>query len=306
MNSTQVREMCGAVAPQPVGKHLVNCLLVVLVAVALLLVDFSAEAEAAKRRRRGSSRHSRAAAAQARKQQMIKSIQQQVAVARQVLDAAESQAAMSQAQVNQALSKLSGIREDIERGHDDAEQAAKTLHGIEAEILAEQQPDSDLVRAQAILAEAKDDMHDAMHRLIRLPDVDEKPGDAARLTDLANLSPVQRKLLENDNDYQAAQDQMREAGRNVDQVRQKLLRAESNWVAARQDLAEARRRSRDESQQAKTAGLSSLGDRQDLRKAQDVATAARTIIAKGEALLRQLEEKSSSSNATSSGSTPKK
>lgn len=306
MSLTEVGGTSRADALRSVRSCFCKFLLVALIAVAMLLVDFSAEAEAAKRRRRGSSRSSRAAAAaKARKERTIKSIQQQVAAARQVLAAAESQTAMSQAQVNQALSKLSGIRDDLETGHDDAEQAAKTLHEIEAEILAEQQPDSDLGRAQAVVAQAKDDVHREIHRVLRLPNVHEKPGDAARLTDLANLSPVQRKLLENDNGYRSAQDRMREAGRNADQVRQKLLQADSNWVAASQDLAEAKKRSRDESQQAKTAGLSSLGDRRDLRSAQNVAAAARAIIAQGEARLRQLGAKSSG-GGSSSGTTPKR
>lgn len=56
---------------------------------------------------------------------------------------------------------------------------------------------------------------------------------------------------------------------------------------------------------AKAAGLGSPGDRQDLRTAQNVAAAARSIIAQGESRLRQLGA-SPSGGGHSSGTKPKR
>ena len=132
-----------------------NCLLICLIAASSLLIHLSSDAQARGRKSGGRNRQAAAAAA-ARKQQMIKATQQEVAVARQVLGSAESQAGMSQAQVAQAVEKLSGIREAIKTASSDVQEAAKALREIEAEIIAEQGADSDVVRAQTNLDQAKE------------------------------------------------------------------------------------------------------------------------------------------------------
>ncbi len=272
-----------------IGRCFFNRFLIALVVVGLLLVAFSNDAEAAKKRKRGSSRNRRAAAtAKARKQQAVKSIQRQVAAARQVLVAAESQGRMSRSKVNQAISKLSKIHIDIENAHQDLQESAKTLHEVEAEIRSEQKPDSDLSRANAAMAKAKDDVNLAIHRVLRLPEDHGASVGDERLKDLAKLSPEQRKTLESDSSYAVARGVMKAAGREAEQIRRKVFRSDPEWVAARRDVVDAEMRSRKGSRQARTTGLGSLGDRQDLRKAKNVAAAARTVIARGEIRIRQL------------------
>ena len=86
-----------------------------------------------------------AAAAKAHREKMISSLQQQVAKAQQILEKAASKSQMTQAELNSATSRLSGIREEIEDTQHDAVEAAKTLHEVEAELLAHQGPGSEYV-----------------------------------------------------------------------------------------------------------------------------------------------------------------
>lgn len=272
-----------------------------MIAVALLLAGSLGDAQAAsKRGARYNSNASRqaAAAAKARKAQQIKSIQQQLSVARQILANAESQTAMSQGEVNQALAKLSGIRTEIESAEDDVEQAVKTLHAIEAEILAEQPPDSEFATALAAETQAKDDVHRAIHRVLGLPEHPGQSVDAALLNDVAEISAAQRQALDSDVNYLVAQQDLKDAAARVEKLRRQLFQANADWIAAERDLSEAHTRAREGTEQAKTAGLSSLDDRQDLSRAQNVAAAARALVAQGEARLRQLGAKPAASSGS--------
>lgn len=287
---------------RPVFAGSCKRLLMFLLAIGLLLTCFSEDALA---KGRGRSRQS-AAAAKAAKQRTISAVQKQVAAARQVLAAAESQSAMSQTQVTQAVDKLSEIREAIKSAQAGTQEAANLLQDIEAEIVGEQTPDSELVRAQANLETATQTLHRVMHRVVTLPDDSDKSNDAGRLGDLAKLSPEERDRLEQDPAYQTARDNWKTAARNFKQCRQKLLEADEDWVAARQDLADAKQSVHESEQQSQTAGLGSLGDRQDLRQAQNIAATARAAVAQGEARLRQLGVNPSAGQASSSAAKKKK
>lgn len=266
--------------------------------VTLLLVDLSGQAEAARKRRRSSRSRNGAAAAKAAKQRAISSIQKQVAAAQKVLAAAESKASMSQSELSRAVAELNNIRDDVDSSQLDAREAAEILRELESEILSEQPKDSEWAQAQVALAEARDALHDVIHRLVQLPP-DDGTGAGASERHFAKLSSAGRERLESDPDYRRVHEAFQKVSREVTQLRDKVLAADSEWVSARQDLADAAKAARESNQQAKSAALSALGDSRDLRKSQDVAAMARSIIAQGEARLRQLGAKASTSSSKS-------
>jgi hypothetical protein len=247
---------------------------------------------------RGRSRRS-SAISRAYRAQAIQNIRAQVSLARSVLANAESQAAMSQATVSNSISQLSGIREQIEGAHDDVAQAAKTLHELEKDILDEQTPDSELKIAETVLQQAKNSMHAALHRVFNIPHKSGESNESARLIEFESLSNEQKEILEKDPGYQIAQRDLQTAAAQVAQRRREVFLADKEWVEARQALAEADRHSRKGTQQATTAGMSLFGGQQKLHSSQQLAASARSIIAFGEARLRQLGAKSGSSSSSS-------
>jgi chromosome segregation ATPase len=278
---------------------------VAMVLGSLLWISLCSDAGAQHRRGRSAASRHAAAAAAARKRQMTLAIQQQVAEARQVLATAETRAALSQAQVNQAVEKLSSIRTALEAARADDREAEKTLRAVEAEILAEQGPHSEFARAQTALEETQRALHRQLHGSVALPDDAQLPSEPARLADSLKLTEAQRQALQNDAGYQQAYQGLKEAARNLERVRQALLQQDADWIAARQDCRDAEQRARESEQQAGTAGLGSLGSKLTARNAQQVAAAARTIIAQGESQLRGLGVSTKTPSPSSSTTKPR-
>lgn len=256
---------------------------VLMIALVLLLVSQSHDAHARGRGRSGARQ-----AAAARKQQMIKVLQNQLVVARQILVAAESKQSMSSHEVSQAINQLSELRTSIDEAQVNAREAAKSLHEIESEILDQQPPESDFAKDQARLEEAKVQVHATIHQTISLPDDSDKPADLARLGDLAKLTSEDRQRLEGNENYLRAKRDLIEATRRLSQAKKSLLEQDSDWIAARDELREAEQKASQGKQQATTIGVGSLDARQDLRKSQTVATTARGLVAQLEYRLRQL------------------
>ena len=276
-----------------------------LVIAVLLTGVFATDADAAKRRRHSSRRPS--ATTQAQKNQAIKSIQQQVAAAQGVLSAAQSQTTMSQSQVSEAMSKLKKIRSDIEVAHDDVQQASKSLREIEAEIVAEQTPESEYGKAKTAFDDAQHASHLIIHRLAGLPGTIDANESRSGLDHLSGLTAEQQKELEADTAYQTAERQLQLAASTLKELRQKLFESDSDWTAGQRELLDAKQRSSEETRQVKSVGLESLRDQQQLNHAQQVAMEARRVIAQGEVRLRQLGAKQlPSKSSTSSKQRPAK
>jgi len=302
----------------PVNHCLCSRLLLAGIVVAIVLAGVLSDVPAANKYRNNNNRNnshyrnrnrSAAAAASARKAQLVNTLQRQVATARQMLAAAESNTAMSQAEVNQALVKLSGIRVEIESAEDDVVQALKTQHAIEAEILAEQAKDSELAKALVAEAQAKEEIHLAIHGALHLPGHEAKSVDTARLVDVATLSDIQKRTLEEDQKYRVAKEALKETAAQVERLQQKLFQDDPDWIAAQRDLSDARQRELAGEQHAKTVGGSSFGDKQALSKSKHVADAARALVNQGEARLRQLGAKPTSrtnSSRSTQSQKPKK
>lgn len=267
------------VAPNAIRRRALLLMVLALLAIASSALDVHA---------RGRGRSSARQAAAARKQQLIKVLQQQLTVARQVLAAAESKQSMSSHEVNQAISQLSDLRTSIDEAQVDAREAAKTLHEIEAEILAQQSANSDVVKSEAVLAQAKTRLHAAIHQVIALPDDFDKPAESARLGDLAKMTDEDRKRLDNHDEYLKAKRELTDATRRLSHSKKVLLEQDADWVAARDQLREAEQTAQRGKQQATTVGVGSLDARQDLRKSQAVASTAREMIGQLEFRLRQL------------------
>jgi hypothetical protein len=214
-------------------------------------------------------------AAAARYWRTVHAIQDQVAAAKNVLAAAETQAAMSQRQIDEAAQKLSTIRDALEKERENIAEAGKTLREIETEIVADQPPDSEFARAQTAFEQAQKTYHREMRRVVSS-------------TSTAKLSSSQKEALEADSAYRFARQEMQKAAKELSRIRQKLFRANEDWLAARREQIDADKSARDQKRQAGTTGLGSLSDKQDLRTAREVAAAARTMIALGESRLRYL------------------
>ena len=255
---------------------------------------------------RGRSNYGRSAAAavKAQRARMVSSLQQQVSSARQILQKAESQSQMTQADLNAATSKLSGIREEIDNTHQDAVEAAKTLRAIEAELILHQARDSEYAKTQATVDQLKNTVHETIHQVLNLPMQELKPGSDPRNEDLKRLSITQLSTLRDNQTFIDAENSLKDAIQNLSRIRQKLLQSDSDWVAAHEDLINANHDKLDGEKARRLAGSAAAGKRQELQNVKNVAQTAQSIIASGEQRLRQLgasvpQQKTKSESSTS-------
>jgi DNA repair exonuclease SbcCD ATPase subunit len=248
-------------------------------------------------------------AADSRKKQTIQEIQNQVAIARQALAAAESQFAMSEKELNLMRERLAAIRSEMTAAGSEERRAREELREIESSIVGDQGPDSPLGNAQADIDEAELLLHREMHRVVPLPEHTTKAMLADRAADARLLSDDERKALRNDDQYQLAQAKLTAARRAFTQTRQDLLKRNPEWVAASKAVADAHKRESMLKQKGNASARGSLPARRDLCTAEDVAAAARATILQGEAMLRHLGVKNvgeTGSQALGKGSPIKK
>lgn len=254
-------------------------------------------ANSADARGRGHSRAA-AAAAKARKEQMIKALQQQLTIARQVLAAAESKTAMSASEVNQAFGALEQLRASADSAKTDVVEATKSLRDIEQEIWEEQSAESPARKDAIAYEQAKEELHEIIHRIAKVGDKTHSSADAGRLADLASLSPTERASVEADAGYKGALQRLTELGQNAKLSRQQLFEKDADWIAAREELREAQKRLKEGQKQSTTVAVGAAGDRQDLKRANNIATSARMAVAQIEWQLRSLGVKDLSGTAT--------
>jgi hypothetical protein len=243
-----------------------------LLAMIFMAADFHRLAQAAGKNNRN---RQAAAAAAAQKQRLVERLRRQLDAARGVLSAAQSSGSLSQQALDEAARKLSSIRTELEQVRLDAKEAEKTMRGIEAEILAEQAPDSEYVHAKMAVDEAKQLLQRESRRVF-------PAADPARLT------AAQREMLENDEGYQRAKAKLEFAAKALDRERQKLFRADPQWTAAQKDLYAARQEEDRQEQTSVATGVGTLDDKQNLKSAQSLAAAAQSVIGLAEARLRRL------------------
>lgn len=270
-----------------------------VIALAALVVGNIVSSEAAPRMRVPRHHHkgASAGAVAAGKKQMIQTIQDQVAAARQVLAAAESQAAMSEQELGGLKERIAAARKEIEAAGSEERKAREELRAIESRILYAQGPESPLSKAQAAIDEAQQALDLELHRLVSLPEHAGKPTSADRSADSRLLSAGDKETLRNDAEYQSALRRLESAKRGFAQIREDWFKQDPDWVAASKAVAEADQKERKSKQEGKTGAMGSVPAKRNLRTAQDVAAAARATIAQGEAMLRQLGVRPSQANA---------
>jgi chromosome segregation ATPase len=219
---------------------------------------------------------------------MIQTIENQVAVARQVLAAAESQAAMSEKELSVVRERITAARSEIEAAGSEEHKAREELREVESGILSDQGPESPLGKAQAAIDEAQQTLDRELHRVVSLPEHAVKLTAADRSADARLLSASDRETLRNDSQYQSALGRLEGAKRNYAQLREDLLKRNPEWVAASKAVAEAHRKESKLKQDSNSGVLPAMPAKRSLRTSQEVAAAARATIAQGEAMLRQL------------------
>jgi hypothetical protein len=269
-------------------------LLVGLLALGLVATSFADQASA-NRRRRGSSRgrsYNRTAIMNAQRQATINAANAQIAAAKQVLAAAETTGGNYQARLDAALAKLTDSAARFHEAQSTTRHLAKDLAEIENEIIEDQAADSPYAKAGLALDAARQKLQAVEQAILAEPDV------KLQLSGLSAEKRAERQatLLSFRADYLLAKNALEAAGSEHDRIRRELFREDADWKAAAEALTEARNEEKAAEEKTHSGASGRVGDSQKVRNATEAAAAARTAIARAEAVLRSVGNGNNNNN----------
>lgn len=250
----------------------------VVAALVVLLAASDAFARKPRKREHSNSR--------AQKEKLIEHIRQQVAVAKRVLQQAESQASMSQVQLNAALQQVATAGQAIKDADAEEHSAASALESLEEELVDAAGADSAVGKAGAKLDEAEEAVDGERRRVLDLP-APADDGSEEQMPDRP-LTAAEREALAQDAGYQRALAACAQARQEFARERTALFTSNPKWAAASQAVREAQRKDSEAKRRAAGSGGPGIAAGRQIRNAQALAAEARAIIANGEAKLRQL------------------
>ena len=210
-------------------------------------------------------------------QMAIQSIRAQIEAAEGVLQDAVSQAEIRKSEREAAQQRITEARAAIDRTA--AEQLAinQALRAIEAKLLAEQESDSEVARAEARLKEMEVALDREMHRVLSLPEHATTPTAADYAREFSMLLPHQKAKLHQDPLAHRAIENLKAVAEDAVRARKALFEKDPAWSAAKDAALKARR----EHAQANR-------DLSEIESAESLAAQARKTIAAGKAALRSL------------------
>ena len=274
--------------------------------IVFMLMALSILATSAQARSRSRNRNSGAAAAAAKRKAMIASLQLQIAEAKKVLAAAESNVQMSQSEVSAAVGKLQSIASEMKGMNTEHDSQLRALHEREKQVLDGVAEGSPLDKADDNLEDKLQALDHTFHSATGISQHEEPATSASRAAELRSLTPEQKKALEIHAGFLEAQKDVKNAVSNLEHEKMEVLKADSEWARLHAEYVESSKSLRSSKGQGQGAALDSLKAHQGLNKSQKLADAAREFIAQGELKIRQLGGTPASSSSSKGSSTSKK
>lgn len=239
-----------------------------------------------KHKKKGGQRRGPSFAQQ--REQMVKQVRAQLDSAQKVLQRAQSQSKMTEKELKEARANLADAQKSADEAESQARKAMEAVRSIEAETLAEQGPESELGLAQAKVDRLRTEMDRHLHRVVKLAEHAYAPSEADVGREIARLTDDERKSLDRDPAYQEAVKKLDEARKELAGVRAELLQDDDDWKAAMEVVRESRMNELKAETEARAATGPSTKARRELQTQQEMVAEARTAIARCEAALRQL------------------
>lgn len=263
-----------------------------LAAVMLMIAFFSVammippEAQA---RGRGGGRGGRGGRGGGNSQQMMAAAMQQLAYNQQVLAQAEATISEASSELDSAKDQIEGARKSMTDAKTSALDSTKSQKTIEAEILTAQGDDSEYTKANLAFLDAQQVLKEEKERVLTSEDYLKQKASLQKGSDSAiKVAKLQHDALEEDDDYQLANDKFKAATLSYNRIKNDLFKASPEWVAASQAAKEAHAEGSKASGEATRGALKSMPAKRALREAEEAAAVARMNIAQAQAMLNSM------------------
>jgi hypothetical protein len=222
-------------------------------------------------------------------QQMMAAAMQSLAMNQQILTQAEAVISEATAQLSTAQDQLEGARKSIDDAKTSALDSTKSQKTIEAEILTAQGDDSEYSKANLAFLEAQQLVKDEKEGVLTGEDyLKQKSALQKGSASAVKVAQLQKEALEEDDDYQRANDKFKAATLTYNRIKGELFKANPEWVAASQAAREAHSEGSKASGEATRGAMKSMPAKRRLREATEAAAQAKMNIAQAQMVLSSM------------------
>lgn len=221
---------------------------------------------------------------------MIAETHREIEAAKKVLEAVEKKGTATKAEIDKFASQLQTSARQL-KGTTQAEtEARKKLEKIETAILEREGDDSEYAKKIDEIDDVQLRLEQEFHRILKRPEnlkADEDI-DQHRLLELASVTPEERAKLKRDAKYAEAEDHLIKACHDLTSIEHGLFLKDKEWKAANAARTAAHEDRQQDATDTRRNGMAASQAKRELKSLASLAAEARSVIAAGEARLRQL------------------
>jgi hypothetical protein len=164
----------------------------------------------------------------------------QIAMAQEKLDEAKKKGVMKQEEIDTWQQRLDQAREAVEASEIKSQSLRKELHEIEENVLFAQSSDSEVVRSQAAVDQAKEKLERIIQRVVSSPAYLKRIKRVEAVENAGHLrSEVRKAMLESNPEYQKALSEYGAAKKDLQKKRMEVLGQSQAWQTASNAIREA-------------------------------------------------------------------
>lgn len=220
---------------------------------------------------------------------MIQAAQANLAAARQAQALAQVQMHQAQTKIDSSNDRIRAAKNEMDQGKSDEHTSHLSLQEIQARLIEETGPNSDISKSHGALVAAIDEYDQVYKRVLHS---DEYKSKMAELTDpserLKKLPEVREEVFKHDEDYQNALARVKLKKFKFGQLRTEMVRSSPEWMSMSEQVRDALKSQNHAEIEAIGGGSAKMRAKYRLRDAQEVYAAATMTINQCEAILRRL------------------
>ncbi|MBL8851408.1 MAG: hypothetical protein JNG89_17120 [Planctomycetaceae bacterium] len=215
----------------------------------------------------------------AERDRIIASCRTQAEAAEEAAQSAQSRRTELAARLDEARTAQETARTEESAQKKEQKAALAEKEKLEEQTFAAQGPETDYVRAQSELSEARDALDEVIRTTLSLPPRTKPATEQERQTERAKFTTAQKAKLKASSEYQAAYERASTGLTEFNRIKAELLAGSTDYQAATERLAAAGEAEDKAAAEAKAAGLEIGRLRKELKTTDTSLAAARRALA---------------------------
>lgn len=252
------------------------------------------------------TRRNNAAAIKAKKESMIKAAQSQYTAAQQVLSTAQASGSAANGRLQAVLAEMTNAANSLRQARAETLSLSKDLAEIEEDILSEQSSDSQYGQLLEEMQKTKRAMAVAEARIVgdakfvaQFDELKSKKGTAAAFA-------FRQSTLQLDTEFSGLRGALLELVDRQAKLKRELFEKDNEWKSTHELLHESQQAEQAAKAEVYAHAPERAGPKREIKDAAAAASAAKTVMAQAEDVLRRLGKSPASGSSTTGSAKPKK